>query len=300
MRTNYMPIFDPKSAPGLSRLFSAKVIKDLATKGFSKTASGILAETHLSETLDPHMILRDFYDELYVHLRREYRNEYIYKNAIADKVLLGKHSLNSSFMLTEFRAGNCKADSVILNGSSTVYEIKSVYDSVVRLERQLDAYQQVFDYINVITSKNQLGKVKEIVGDYVGLMVLSDRYTISTEREATSQLANVDPAVIFDSLRKPEYTAIIKKQFGHIPDVPNTKIYSACKELFVRLDPQIAHNEMVWVLKKRGNCFLLREFISQVPGSLKAASLGCKLTKQDRSAFLDLLDEEIGSCLLAC
>ncbi len=295
-----MPIIDPRFAPGLSRLFSSNVIKDLATKGSSKTACKILAETHLCEALDPHMALRDFYDGIYAILFKEYRNEYIYKNAIAGKVLLGRHSLNSSFMLTEFRAGNCKADSVILNGSSAVYEIKSTYDSVNRLERQLDAYHQIFDHINVITSADQMAKVEQMVSDSVGLMILSDRYTISTEREASSQKASVDPSVIFDSLRKPEYTAIIKSQFGYVPDVPNTKIYNECKALFVQLDPQTAHNEMVRVLKKRGNCFLLREFITQVPDSLKAASLGCKLTKQDKSAFLKLLDEEIGSCLLAC
>lgn len=300
MKMHQMPFVDPSFGPGLSRLFSANVIKDLATKGISKTACRILSESHLTETLDPHMVLRDFYDELYAFLFRVYRNEYIYKNAIAEKVLLGKHSLNSSFMLTEFRAGNCKADSVVLNGSSTVYEIKSTYDSVNRLERQLNAYHQTFDHINVITSDDQLAKVEQVISDSVGLMVLSDRYTIHTVREASSHKAHVEPAVIFDSLRKPEYSAIIKSQYGYVPDVPNTRIYNECKALFIKLDPQVAHDEMVRVLKKRGSCYLLREFITQVPDSLKAVSLGCKLTKHDKSTFLKLLDTEIGTCLLAC
>ena len=300
MKTHDMPFIDPSFGPGLARLFSAKVIKDLASSGSSRIACKILSECNLISRLNPRMVLRDFYDELFTLLFKEYRNEYIYKNALADKVLLGRHSLNSSFMLTEFRAGNCKADSVILNGSSTVYEIKSTYDSVVRLERQLSAYRKTFDYINVITSDDQLTKVEHVVSDSIGLMVLNDRYRISTVREASSQKASVDPAVIFDSLRKPEYTSIIQTQFGYVPDVPNTRIYNECKALFVQLDPQIAHDGMVKVLKKRGNCFLLREFITKVPDSLKAVSLACKLTKQDKSAFLKLLDEEIGSCLLAC
>jgi len=300
MKTHDMPFIDPVWGPGLSRLFSSNVIKDLATTGSSSIACKILSENHLLRTLNPHMILRDFYDGLFARLFKEYRNEYIYKNAIADKVLLGRHSLNSSFMLTEFRAGNCKADTVILNGSSTVYEIKSTYDSVNRLERQLTAYHQIFDLINVITSEDQLPKVSQIVTDSVGLMVLSDRYTISTIRDAASQKTKVDASVIFDSLRKPEYISIIKKRFGLIPDVPNTKIYSECKALFAQLEPQVAHDEMVKVLKQRGNCCSLREFITQVPDSLKAASLECRLTKQDKSAFLKLLDEEIESSLLAC
>lgn len=300
MKTHNMPLIDPRFGPGLSRLFSANVIKDLATSGSSSIARKILTETLLITELDPHMILRDFYDGLFARLFREYRNEYIYKNAIADKVLLGRHSLNSSFMLTEFRAGNCKADTVILNGSSTVYEIKSTYDSVNRLERQLNAYQQTFDHINVITSDDQLTKVEKVVSDAVGLMILSDRYTISTIREATPQKARVVPSVIFDSLRKTEYTSIIKSQFGSVPDVPNTRIYGECKSMFEMLAPEVAHDEMVRVLKKRGNCFLLREFIAQMPDSLKAASLACKLSEHNRSAFLKLLDEEIGESLLAC
>ena len=299
MKIYDVSLIDPRFAPVLTRLFSSNVVRDLASTGSSKIAFKVLSESHLIEMLDPHMVLRDFYDGLFRFLFKNYRNEYIYKNALAEKILLGKHSLNTSFMLSEFRAGNCKADSVILNGSSTVYEIKSTYDSVARLERQLTAYHKTFDRINVITSDDQLAKVEQVINDSVGSMVLSDRYTISAVREPVSQKACIDPSVIFDSLRKSEYTAIIKAQFGSVPDVPNTRIYAECKRLFVELDPRIAHDEMVRVLKKRGNCRLLRDFITQMPNSLKAASLACKLTKQNRSAFLKLLDEEIGESLLA-
>jgi hypothetical protein len=290
---------DSRFDPLLARLFSANVIQDLAATGSSKKAFKILSELHLIDSLDPRMILRDFYDDLFELIFRKYRNEYVYKNAIADKILLGRHSLNSSFMLSEFRAGNCKADSVILNGSSTVYEIKSAYDSVARLERQLNAYHKVFDRINVITSDDQLSKVERVIGDSVGLMVLSDRYTIRTIKEAVSQKSYVDSSVIFDSLRKPEYLAIIKARFGFVPNVPNTRIYAECKRLFIGLDPEAAHDEMVKILKKRGECYLLRDFITRVPDSLKAVSLSCKLTNKDRLGFLNLLDKEVGETLLA-
>lgn len=299
MKKHNMPIIDPSCGHGLARLFSANVIKDLATKGFSRLASGILSESQLVDKLNPQMTLRDFYNELFSILFRTYRNEYIYKNAIADKILLGRHSLNSSFMLTEFRAGNCKADTVILNGTSTVYEIKSTYDSVTRLERQLAAYEKIFDHVNVITSEDQLTKVEKIINKHVGLMILNERYAISTIREPSSLKEKVDPSTIFDSLRKPEYMQIISARFGSIPDVPNTRIYSECKAMFSELEPQSAHDEMVRVLKKRGNCHQLQEFITQVPNSLKAAALACRLSSREKSAFLSLLDEEIGCCLLA-
>lgn len=53
------------------------------------------------------------------------RDEYIYRAAISQKILMGTHSLRTASMLNEFRAGSSKADLVILNGTATVYEIKS-------------------------------------------------------------------------------------------------------------------------------------------------------------------------------
>ncbi|MEI9986083.1 MAG: sce7726 family protein [Aliidongia sp.] len=53
--------------------------------------------------------------------------------SVTQKILMGKHSLRTASMLNEFRAGSCKADLVILNGTATVYEIKSERDSLTRL-----------------------------------------------------------------------------------------------------------------------------------------------------------------------
>ncbi len=298
MKTPVLPVIDFRYVPGLARLFSSNVIRELATKGFSPFACEMLSEYKLSEKLNPSMMLRDFYDALFTVLFRTYRNEYVYKNVIADKVLLGTHSLNSSFMLTEFRAGNCKADTVVLNGSSCVYEIKSAFDSMNRLERQINAYQKIFDHVNVITSEDQLEKVQRVAGESVGLMVLNKRYAISTVRRSASCKGQTDPSAIFDSLRKHEYMEVVEAQFGNAPEVPNTLIYKACKALFVKLGPEVAHDEMVRVLKKRGDCCRLKEFVTGVPDSLKAASLACKLSHREKSSFLNLLDDGIGNCLL--
>jgi len=200
-------------------------------------------------------------------------------------------------MLTEFRTGICKADVVLLNGTSAVYEIKSAYDSIERLKRQIAAYRQLFDNIHVITADSHLMRVREAVGSDIGLMVLTNRNTISTVQKPKSLKMAVQPSVIFDSLRKNEYQQIIKMHFGAIPNVPNTRMYQACRDLFCSLTPTEAHDAMVTILKKRGNSRLLHEFIVSVPNSLKAVSLSCKLTPAQQIQFLKLLDAEIGSCL---
>ncbi|PKG80047.1 hypothetical protein CXF80_18020 [Shewanella sp. Actino-trap-3] len=79
----------------------------------------------------------------YATLDKHYRYEYFYKNTIANNRLLGRHSLRTAAMITEFRVGRNIADCVIFNGSSTCYEIKTEFDSLSRLDAQLDSYLQI-------------------------------------------------------------------------------------------------------------------------------------------------------------
>ena len=55
-----------------------------------------------------------------------------------------------------------------------------------------------------------------------------------------------------------------------MPDVPNTRIYGECRELFCRLAPEVAHDAMVKVLKARGNSKILKDIIFDIPQSLRA------------------------------
>jgi hypothetical protein len=295
MRTQIKDPQAKESISELTRFFSSTIIKELASRGKSTLAGEILTEIHMANSFTPTMRLRDFYDAIFDLLFRNYRNEYIYKNALANKVLLGTHSLNTSFMLTELRAANCKADVVLLNGTSTVYEIKSKYDKMSRLKKQVSAYKTIFDHVNVITSEDQLENVLEEVEESVGIMLLHDRNCIKTLRNPQSMKKQVVPEMIFDTLRQSEYQAVIESKFGFVPDVPNMHMYRECKALFCQLNPEDAHDYMVQHLKRRGKCLALREFITDVPESLKAVSLSCKLSKKEQAFFLNILDESIGS-----
>lgn len=286
--------------PALTRFFSAAVIREFASDGRSTLGTKILKDVGLLDRLDPATTLTTFFDSIYAVLFHTYRSEYIYKNVIAQKILLGTHSLNTTFMLTEFRSGACRADALLLNGTSTVYEVKSAYDTMGRLSRQIQAYRQLFDKVCVVTAPSQVEEVKKHIDDDIGLIVLNDRNNLSRIQEPTSIKNTVLPEAIFDSLRRPEYEAIIKEKFGAVPDVPNTQIYQACLELFRTLDSVDAHDAMVSALKKRGGSKRLNEFIESVPHSLKAASLSCKLSSCEQARFSHLLNTEIGDCLSIC
>ena len=294
--TNLQDIVKSSYASSIARLFTAPVIRELATAGNSKLGARILFETGARSCFASEATLEQMYTTLFQALSRWYRNEYVYKNMLTQRVLLGRHSLNTSFMLTEFRVADCKADAVLLNGTSNVYEIKSEYDSLERLSRQLIAYRKVFDSIHVVTSEGQASKVESAVGSDIGIIILSKRNALSTLREASSNMHIVCPSVIFNSLRKGEYESIIRCQFGAVPDVPNTHSYRVCHTLFEKLAPHEAHDGMVAALKKRGRSTRLQEFISSVPSPLKATSLSCRLSHLQQERLLETMAKPIGHC----
>jgi len=286
-----------KHGAALSRLFSSRVMQDLAATGSSRLATQVLEECDVARSLSPSLTLADWFDSLHSMLFRNYRSEYVYKNMIARRVLIGRHSLKTATMLMEFRTRDCKADCVILNGTSNVYEIKSEFDSMARIHRQVEAYRTVFDRVHVITSADQIDTVAAEVDEAIGLLVLNDRRSITTVREPQSLKSQVDPFVIFDSLRQPEYTAAIRERFGSVPSVPNTRIYQECRRIFGQLAPEDAHDAMLQALRRRGRSVSLRRFVEAVPSSLKAAAMASVLTKRQQGAFIGLLRSGANRCL---
>lgn len=289
----------PINGAVLARFFSSSVLRELAHTGHSVIASRLSRQHQLVEQFGMDKTVGDFYDAIFKILIREYRHEYIYKNAIAEKILLGKHSLKTAFMLTEFRVDDCKADVVVLNGTSHVYEIKSEMDSFERLQRQIAAYSKTFDFITVITTERLYNSVKNRVPPEIGIMVLADggyQFRKKPFREPVSNKGNVDSIVIFNALQRREYLKIIKEVFNvGLSHLPNTQIYREARKYFERLAPEVAHDAMVKSLKHRRNTPRLADFVIDVPNSLKAASLSIRLTNEERVRFLNLLHKDITS-----
>jgi len=271
----------------LARVFSTRVVKDLATTGASAFLEYVLEYSGYQR---PFITLANLFDDIYAFLVRNYRSEYVYKNALATKILLGRHSLATSSVLTEFPTLTSKADVLILNGSSVVYEVKTELDSLERLQNQIASYRRVFDQVFVVTHRSHLSKLERLLVNEIGLMVLTDRYTLSTVRPATSNKPNVCVGDIFDCLRQHEYCDLVRSKFGFVPDVPNTRLYTECRRVFLGLTPDEAHDGMVSVLKKRAKNTTLIPFVSSVPHSLKFISLVSGLTPSQTSSFLAILN----------
>jgi hypothetical protein len=244
----------------------------------------------------------DVFDFSYAVLQRHYRCEYLYKNAIAAKILLGRHSPRTATLLTETGVSECKADLVLVNGTTTAYEIKTELDSLDRLPAQLQAYSRAFDNVYVVTHEACVERVAKSLPEGVGLLVFTNRYTLSQSREAVSNCDAIDSSVVFDMLRRAEYVPIIRRHFGVVPDVPNTIIYTACRKLFLELSKEVVRAELANALKARGRPLVSLETIDTAPHSLKfhaiVGDLGPHQSHIFRKSLEGLLPEE-GSNVLS-
>jgi len=277
----------------LSRMFSATVLKELAKCGRSPLLSGLIHESKfldfkVSETVS------DLYDNAFEFLKlASNRHEYVYKAVLTEKILLGVHSLNTACMMSEFRVGQCKADVVILNGTGTVYEIKSERDTLTRLSKQIEAYTNVFATVNVIVGENHLKNALNIVPDHVGVMLLSGRYKVSTIQEGIDDPSRTNPVKIFESIRIIEAEKILERMGIDIPIIPNTRKYKYLHNQFMQLDPIDTHLHMVGVLKETRNLTSLKELIGKLPKSLQSAALTTRLRKQDYSNLVNAMETPI-------
>jgi hypothetical protein len=280
------------SGVALSYLFTPSILKDLIDNQYSSKLIKIFTQFNIVDSLYQNLSLRELFENSYKQLLKSYRNEYIFKNAIAQKILIGRHSIKSSSLFTEFRVETSKADVVIFNGTSHVYEIKTDLDNFERLEKQINNYKKVFEYVNVVSVESKIDIIKSLVDDSVGIIVLTDKYTLKTIRKAKSGLESIEKEAIFNILRKSEYLNIINDTIGYIPNVPNTKIHIACKKLFITLSIKIIQKEVLKTLKNRKNHKNLIDNIKEFPTSLKVAILEADLTKEQQSDFLELLNQQ--------
>jgi hypothetical protein len=282
----------------LSRLFSSGVVRELARRGRSPLFARLVRQSHVLATFPTSESVHWLFDAAFRLLKRQgCRDEYVYKAALVHKILLGRHSLQTASMLNEFRVGGCKADLAILNGTATVYEVKSERDSLVRLQRQIAAYTTVFSRVYVITAETHMNTVMRSLPEEIGVLQLSGRHQISTLREAVDRPERTSPAAIFDSIRTGEARLILQARGVSIPAVPNTQQRAVLRRLFGSLSAHEAHESMVQVLKRTRNLLRLSDLVAELPESLHTAALSVPLRKVDHARLVTAVNTPLKDAL---
>ncbi len=279
--------------PSLSKIFSPIVLNNLIKDNYSSYLSELFQNIDILKNIDQNITLGKFFEYIFNLLKKHYRNEYIYKNSIVENILIKKHDLETTQMITEFRVGKSKADIVLLNGTSAVYEIKTEYDTLNRLDDQISSYETAFDLIYVVVPESYLGEMHSKLPDKVGIILYSDQHFLTEIRNAKNNIENIKHEVLFKSLRKPEYLKIIKDNFGFIPDVPNTRIFDECQTLFHQIPITKLQFDFISILKLRNNSKALNNYLRNAPHSTFAYAVSVGEKPHLINKLNDLLNRQM-------
>ena len=237
--------------------------------------------------------LHDIYEVTYRMLRLNYPNEYVVKNTIANRVLLGRHSMNTASMLSEFRIGHNKADCVVINGLSTCYEIKTRFDSLKRLPDQLKSYTSAFDKTYVVTHDIHLSALLKLHKEMpvFGILKANKNGNLSKPVIEAPQNTKFDKNLMFYSLRKPEYTNIATHVLGETPEVPCYELFDYCKEVFCSLSDDEANDLFKRNLKHyRKND---HRFIDSLPQSMKNIGISYSIDRKCKTSVIESLMKNV-------
>lgn len=245
------------SSRAINRIFTRKVLCDLLANGTNDVFDHVV-ERYIN---DPESKTHgQIFNEIYVCLSQENRNEYYYMNTLLNKLLVGIHSVNTTTALSQVHIGQHIADFVMLNGEGKVYEIKSDLDNFDRLHDQIRDYFTAFSKVSVLASIHEYDRVQRILSDFgdmgeaVGIYVLSEDDTIFSKtrsREPKRYDEYLDHTNMFKILRKREYETIISEHFGELPQVKPVFYFKACLEQFKQIKIIEAQEALVRELKKR-------------------------------------------------
>ena len=231
--------------------------------------------------------------EIYRFMEKNYRNEYFYQNTLLNKLLLGKHSVNTTTALTQIPIGQSKADFILINGKAVVYEIKSDLDSFDRLDTQLKDYYKAFNHVCVVTSEHYFDKLLDILHNTpVGICVLTKRGTISSvlRKDMVEDNSFLNHQSIFRLLHKAEFERIVEEYYGELPHISQVFFYDACFSRFSQIPIQQAYEMAVKQLKKRNQ--IVSHRIENIPYELRSLIYFFNSSMRDISKVEDFLREK--------
>jgi len=272
----------------IAQLFTSQAI--------SKIAEGNLTLIHkiLEENLRPQSFplkVENVFELALKTLLENYKNEYIFKNTIINKILFKKNKKSSTTILSEFRVGDNKADLVIVNGHSVCYEIKTRYDSLKRLPDQLSSYTKIFDKVYVVCDEYFKDEILNLIPLNVGVFEFTHRGALREIKKAKVNIQPISYETMIGSLRMEEYKFIAECLTTRKIESRNIHIFNDCLEIFKESDPEKLRKYFRESLKKfRG---LDIDYISSMPNSLVNSAISFRMPKTKRNSLLEILKLDI-------
>ncbi len=183
-------------------------------------------------------------------------NDFQIRKAIKEHELI-KHIEDSDTKIIDemgLNLGGSIIDIAVVNGTMLGYEIKSDRDTLNRLGGQVEQYNKVFDYLNIVTSKKYASVIGDFIPEWWGIIEvedLKDEILIHQRRIPTIN-EEISSYSLLQLLWKEELVEIIDK---FIPNKsmkykPKKNIWTYISE---NLDQTTLKDLVRYYLKKRTN-----------------------------------------------
>lgn len=233
----------------------------------------------------------DYLKFIYKELRKNYRNEYIYKNTLINELLLKEYGVKNTIVINEFRVGNSIADTVMFNGTSKAFEIKTELDSEKRLPDQLEDYTKIFKECYVVTHKKLVEKYIK-ANKNIGIIALSKgKRSLKIEEVKSAKInENIDASTLMKTIRTNEYKYIVENHYGQLPEMNDFNMFNICEELIMKIPNNELNELFLEVIRKRkSNTGKLRTFSHE----LRQLALAMNFNSDTYNLLLEKLNKPI-------
>lgn len=228
----------------------------------------------------------DYLKYVYSVLAMNYQNEYIFKNEFLNEWIISELGEDNSKIFSEFRVGNSVADLAMFNGFSKIFEIKTEFDSDIRLPLQLESYKKAFNQIYLIIPDTKLSFYKKY-DETVGLITFNPKSDNSfTINRIASINLEIDPLTIMSVLHTNEYKSIVKKHFGYLPQMTSFSQFKTCSELIFKMPKNELNKLFIAEIKKRG---VNEALSSRNYREFNQLFLALKMDRAKKNKMIDLL-----------
>ena len=270
----------------LARLFTRPVVAAMARNG---SAQPLWAALRVAGVVpEKGAPLSSLLNECLQALHRNYRCEYVYKAAIGDRVVFGRHSPRTASLHVEQHVGDSIVDLAVFNGTSTAYEIKTEFDSDRRLVSQASNYLKTFEQVYLVTHPGLAERYLRVAHPDVGVLALNARGSLTTVRAAITGIERLDKAALFRMLRAAEFQAAVRRLCGPQPEVPNVEVRAHYGQLWATLSIEQAHRAYVSAMQARTTQPAVADFVSALPSSMRVLGYATPLSAVQRQRILNI------------
>lgn len=145
-------------------------------------------------------------NDLYIH---NYRSEEVLKFKLFER-LEDKKNITGAF---EIPVADSRVDFITINGRTTSYEIKSEFDNLSKLKKQVDDYSKAFEYNYVVLDVKHKKKAEAIIPEYYGILTFRNGKMYKSRKALFNN--NIQSKVQLELLSKKELFKGFSSQNKH-------------------------------------------------------------------------------------